>query len=179
MNLLAAGAWVLDVVFFAVLFIGIMLGVASGFLRCVCKIAGTIFSIALAVSFCVPFKNDLESWFGLQTALTNAIGNAKAASWLSVAIAFIALAVLIRLGAWILGHVGTSLIDKSKAMRTMNRFLGGIMGLVGAAAVIFLLLAIMFWISAPGVDSFISQSTVVGAIYRWDYFRYAARFSFL
>ncbi len=179
MNLLAAGAWVLDIVFFAVILLGILTGVCLGFLRGICKIAGTLFSISLAVAFCVPFKNTLESWFGLQTALTNSIGNATAASWVTTAISFVALVIVIRLLAWMLGHFGTALIDKSGAMRSLNRFLGGLLGLVGAAAAIFLLLAIFYWVSVPGVDEFISESTIVGAIYKWDAFRYAAQFSYL
>ena len=179
MNLLAAGAWVLDVVFFAIIALGILGGVALGFLRGVCKIAGTIFSVALSVAFCVPFKNDLERWFGLQSALANSIGSALAASWISTIISFLVLGVVIRLLAWLLGHVGTAIVEKSEAMKTVNRFLGGLLGLVGAAAVIFLLLAIFFWISAPSIDAYICDSTIVGAIYQWDGFQFAARFSFL
>ena len=179
MNLLAANAWALDVAFFAIIFIGILAGVATGFLRCVTKIVGLILSGILAASFCVAFKNNLESWFGLQTALANATGSGLIASILSTVISFIALYIVIFLLAWFIGHVGTSIVDKSKVMASVNHVLGGLMGGVMAAALIFLLLAIMFWINVEAANSFISDSTVVGAIYNWDYFRYAARFSFL
>lgn len=179
MQLLAAGAWTLDVVFFGIFLVGIFLGVAFGFLKYVGKITGTIFSLVLAVSFCVPFKNNLESWFGLQTALYNSIGSATAASWISVAIAFVALALVVRLGAWLFGHIGTSLIDRVKPMAVINRVLGGVLGAVFAAAFIFLLLALFYWINIESVNTFINESTIVGAIYRWKWFEYAAHFSFL
>lgn len=179
MNLLANSAWILDVVFFAIILLGILIGVTMGFLRGICKLAGTIFSIALAVAFCVPFKNNLESWFGLESALADAIGSTTAGQWISVIIAFIILAAGIRLLAWLLGNIGTKLVDKSNAMRTVNRFLGGLLGLVGAAASIFLLLAVFYWISAPGVNAFINDSAIVGAIYKWEWFEYAANFSFI
>ncbi len=179
MNLLAAGAWTLDVAFFVIIFIGILAGVSVGFLRCVSRIVGTLVSLVLAASFCVAFKNNLESWFGLQTALTKATHSALAASILSTVISFLALVIVIRLLAWILGHAGTKIVEKSKFMAGLNRFLGGILGCVMAVAFIFLLLAVMFWIDVGAANKFISDSSVVGAIYNWEYFRYAARFSFL
>ena len=179
MNLLASGAWALDVAFFAIILIGILAGVSAGFLRCVSKIVGTIVSVVLAASFCVAFKNNLESWFGLQTALTNATHSALAASILSTVISFLALVIVIRLLAWLFGHVGTALVEKNKFMAGLNRFLGGLVGGMLAAAFIFLLLAVMFWIDVGAANKFISDSSVVGAIYNWEYFRYAARFSFL
>ena len=179
MNLLASSAWALDVAFFAIILIGILAGISAGFLRCVSKIVGTIVSIVLAASFCVAFKNNLESWFGLQTALTNATHSTLTASILSTVISFLALVIVIRLLAWILGHLGTKIVEKSKFIAGLNRFLGGLIGAVLAAAFIFLLLAVMFWIDVGSANAFISESKVVGAIYNWEYFRYAARFSFL
>lgn len=179
MNLLAAGAWSLDLVFFILIFVGILLGVFFGFLKGVCKIAGTILSVVLASAFCFPFKNNLESWFGLQTALQKSIGSAIGAGLITTVISFIVLVVVIRLLAWFLGSAGTALAEKNDTMKLLNRFFGGLFGLIVALAVIFLLLAIFSWISAPGIDAFISKSSVVGAIYNWKWFRYASRFAFL
>ncbi len=179
MNILAAGAWALDIAFFVILALGILVGVAKGFVKCVTKIAGLLLSLAFAVAFCVPFKNTLESWFGLQTALAGALGSDFAASWLSAMIAFVALIVLIRLAAWLLGSLGTALVEKFKPMAVINKVLGGLLGALFAGAVIFLLLALFYWIDAANINEFISESTVVGTIYRWEGFRYAARFSYL
>ena len=54
-NLLAAGGWTLDVAFFVILLVGILLGVMRGFVAGICKLAGKIFSVAVAVVFCVSF----------------------------------------------------------------------------------------------------------------------------
>ncbi len=175
MNILVSGAATLDVIFFIAVLLGILLGVWRGFVKGVCKLAGTIFAIAFAVFFCMPMSGSLESTFGLTTALTDAIGNAKIAGWISVAIGFVAIVVIIKLGAWFLGKVGTKLVNKSKTLGTVNRALGGVLGLVKALLWIFIPLAICRLINLGVINDFISASTVVGSIYNWKWFVWATR----
>ena len=77
MDLLTAtqsSAWILDVVFFVILLLGLLLGTWRGFIKGVCKLAGTIFALFVAFTFCNPFKNTLENWFGMTTAIANGMG---------------------------------------------------------------------------------------------------------
>ncbi len=173
--LLIKGAWILDVIFFVVIALGILIGVARGFVKGICKLAGTFFAVGFAVSFCVPLKNSLESWFGLTTALGNAIKSAKIAGWLSIAISFVALVIVIKLGAWLLGKAGSALVGRSAFLKTVDRFLGGLLGIVKALLVLFILLAIFKWISIPSVNTFIGSSSIVGRIYNSAWFTRAVR----
>ena len=51
--------WALDLIFFLILLLGLVLGSWRGFVKGICKLAGTIFAIVVAVTFCNPFKNAL------------------------------------------------------------------------------------------------------------------------
>lgn len=176
MNLLAAsGAWVLDVVFFALIALGTLFGVWRGFLKGICKLAGTIFAVGFAFFFCFPMKNSLESTFGLTTALENALGSATAAGWIAVAISFVSLVIIIKLGAWIVGKIGTSIIDRFAPLRTVNRFLGGLLGIAKALLIILIILAIFRWINVASINEFIASSSVVGKIYDSSWFITAFR----
>lgn len=167
MNLLAAsGSWVLDVIFFVILLLGMLFGVWRGFVKGICKLAGTIFSIIFAFTFCIPMKNALDSWFGL----TSAMGGTTAAGWGAVVISFVLLVILIKLGAWLIGKLGTALVDRFGPVRVINKMLGGVLGLVKALLFIFILLAIFKWIGAQGINTFIENSAVVGKIYTSPWF---------
>lgn len=178
MNLLASSAWVLDVVFFVILILGILLGSWGGFIKGICKLAGTIFAIFVAFTFCNAFKNTLESAFGLTTAIAGGVGE-TVANWLSIIIAFVILFLIVKIGSWILGKVGTALVDKVAAFRYINRILGGILGLVEAVFLIFLILTICYWINVEAVNALIAQSSIVKSIYQWEWFQWAAQFNFL
>lgn len=171
--------WILDVIFVVILIGGIFLGIFRGFVASICKLAGTILAIFVAVSFCTMFQYTLETWFGLTTALYNAIGSDKAAYWIAVAISFIALLIVVKLCAWLLGMLFTSIVNKVKAFAFINRLLGGVLGLVMAGAAVFLLLTFCQLIHVQAVDNYISSSTIVGSIYNWDWFQQAATFSWL
>lgn len=178
MQLLAAPTWILDVVFFAILLLGLLFGSWRGFVAGVCKLAGTVFAIFVALTFCNPFKNSLESAFGLTSLIAGKLGETLG-SWLSLAIAFVALFVIVKLVVWLLGKVGTSLIEKSAVFSKINRFLGAILGLAEAAFLVFFLLTVCYWINVDSVNAFIQQSTIVGKIYEWDWFQWAAQLNFL
>lgn len=166
-ELLAVGAWALDVAFFVILLLGILFGVACGFVKSVCKIAGTVFSAVVAVMFCVTLQNSLEGWFGLTTALAGAIGNATVAKVIAIVISFILLFLVVKLLAWFVGKTGTALVNKFAPCRMINRILGGILGLFEAFMLIMLLLAICHWIPVEGMHEFIHSSTIVGKVFDW------------
>ena len=48
---LLAAAWIPDAVFFAILALGLLIGLIRGFVKSVCKLAGTIVSIFIAFTF--------------------------------------------------------------------------------------------------------------------------------
>ncbi len=168
MNILAASAssWTLDVVFFALLLLGLLFGVWRGFVKGICKLAGTIFSVIFAFTFCIPMKNQLDSWFGL----TSAMGGTTAAGWGAVVISFVVLVILIKLGAWLIGKLGTLLVNKFGPVKVINKILGGLLGLVKALLFIFILLAIFRWVNAASINNFIANSAVVGKIYNSSWF---------
>lgn len=186
MNLLTAGqssAWILDVVFFVILLLGLLFGAWRGFIKGVCKLAGTIFALFVAFTFCNPFKNSLENWFGMTTAIANGLGGTEvavtAASWLSIAISFVLLFIIVKLLSWLLGKIGTGIAEKSTIFSKLNRLLGGILGLAEGLFLIFLLLTICYWIPSESLHAFIGESTIVGRIFEWDAFQWAAQFQFL
>lgn len=175
-QLLSAGAWGLDVAFFVILILGIFIGVKRGFIAGICKIAGTVFSVAVALIFCISFQETLENWFGLTTALNNAVKE-PIGEWIAVVISFILLLIFVKLGAWLVGKLGTWLVSKFAPFRIVNLFLGGILGLFKGALLIFALLAVCLWIPSDTVHEFISSSAVVGKIFTWDWFIEATKIS--
>lgn len=177
MNQLLAGtnAWILDVLFFVLLLGGTLLGVKQGLLRGVCKIAGTIFSVVVALLFCISFQNTLEHWFGLTTALTDAIKIPLLAYWIANIISFIILFVLVKLGAWLIGHIGTAIVERFKLLAKVNAALGGLLGMFKGFLVIFFLLAFFTWINVGAVNNYISSSVVVGGLYNSNWFRAAVQ----
>lgn len=177
MNQLLAGtsAWILDVIFFVFLLGGTLLGVKQGLLRGICKIAGTIFSIIVAFLFCIAFQNTLESWFGLTTALTNAIKVPLLAYWIANIISFIILFVLVKLGAYLIGRIGTAIVDQSKGLAKLNMALGGLLGMFKSFLIIFFLLAFFTWINVGAVNNYITSSTIVGGLYDSNWFREAVQ----
>ncbi len=171
LGLLAAGAWSLDVAFFAILLLGAVFGIWLGFIRGLCKVAGTLFSVGVAITCCVAFSNSLESSFGLTTLLAESVNSLTIASWISVAVSFVALIVIVRLGAWVLGLLGKSIVKKISWMQKLDRFLGALLGLCEALLLIFLLLIICRWLPVPSLHEFIGSSSVVGGIFRSEWFQ--------
>lgn len=178
-NLLTSYSFVLDIAFFVIILIGLVVGVARGFIKGVCKWAGTIASVFLAVTFCNPFQRTLDGWFSLTQVLMNAINNEKLAGWLALAISFLIILIGAKLGFWLLGKIGTALVEKIKVFATINRLLGGILGLLESLVLIFLLLMICKWINAEVVNEFIYGSTIVSKIYGWEWFQWASTLPFL
>lgn len=178
-NLLSGAAVSLDIAFFVIILLGLMFGVIRGFIKSICKWAGTIVAIFVAFTFCNAFQATLDSWFGLTTALTNALHNETLAGWIALIISFIVLLIGAKLLAWLLGKLGTALVSKVKAFDIMNRFFGGVFGLFEALVLIFFLLMVCKWISVEAVDSFIDASAIVSKIYHWEWFEWATTLPFL
>jgi len=176
-QLLAAGSWTLDVVFFLLLIVGTLVGVKRGLIKGVLKMAGTLFAVAVAVIFCISFQETLEGWFGTTTALNNAI-RAPFGEWIMVALCFILLLLLVKVGAKLLGSLGTWLVNKFEPFRIVNMVLGGILGMFKIFMVILLILAILRWIPSESLHSFVSSSTVVGKIFDSNWFIEATHLSF-
>lgn len=178
-NLLSDSALSLDIAFFAIILLGIMFGALTGFIKSVCKWAGTAAAIFFAFTFCNALQAQIDSWFGLTATLTDALQNETFAGWIAIAISFVIILLVTKLLAWTFGKAGTALVDRVKTFRVINRFLGSILGLAEALAVIFLLLMVCKWLSNEAVDSFIMQSSIVSKIYSWDWFEQAATLPFL
>ena len=164
-----SAAVVIDIVFFVLILGGILLGVWRGFAKSICKLAGTIFSLIIAVTFCIAFANVLADW-GLTTAISDGVKNSTVGWWLTVAISFVALIVIVRLGAWGFGTLAKALVHKSKTLGRVDRVLGGLLGLIEIFCGILFLLAVFNWIPSDGLHEFIGNSTVVGALFRSNWF---------
>lgn len=60
----AAGrGWILDVIFFVMLFLGAGIGTRIGFVKGVCRIAGWILSIVIPFMFCAPLRRRWKDGF--------------------------------------------------------------------------------------------------------------------
>lgn len=165
-------AWLPDVIFIAVLLVGAVIGYIRGFVKGISKLAGTILSILCAVFFCMPLHNHLETWFGFTTLLNKSVG-APFGEWLSVAICFVGLLVLIKLLSWLVGCILKSVIKVSKAMNLIDRIFGALLGIAQALFLLFIILMICQWINVPQVNEFIGSSKLVGAIFTSGWFQQA------
>ena len=176
-SLLASGGWVFDILFFVIIILGILLGVRRGFIKGVCKLAGTIFSVIVAVTFCVAMQASLERSFGATTSLNNAIG-APFGEWIMVILSFILLFIIVKIGCWLLGSIGSAFIDRFAPLRIVNMLLGGILGAFKAFILLFILFAIFRWIPSDSFHDFILSSGVVGKIFDSQWFIDATRLNF-
>ncbi len=164
-------SWILDVIFFVVLIGGCLVGVKVGFVKGVCRIAGWVLSFIVPFVFCAAFKDALESWFGMVSAIQSGIGT-TIGGWVSMGISFILLFILVRLGTWLLGKIGTALTDSSKIFSAINQIFGGLLGIAEAFLFCYFLLLVCNWLPLDNVHTFIEGSTVVGAIYHSNLMAY-------
>ena len=179
MNLLVSPAVSVDITFFVIILLGILIGTLRGFIKGICKIAGTVMSFFVAFTFCNAFRATIDGWFGLTDKIATAFHNATIAGWISLALSFIILLVGTKFIAWLCGKIGTVLVEKVTVFRTINRGLGGLLGLFEALVLIFLILMVCKWISTDAIDEFLCSSTIVGKIYQWDWFEWASTLPFL
>ncbi len=173
-QLLISYGWILDVAFFAVLLIGTFLGVGLGFLRGICKFAGAVLAVAVAVFFCTPLTGALEDWFGLVTMLAGAVHSEVLAYWLIVAACFLVLGPLTYGVVFLVGKLGKALVQKISFFNAIDRVLGGILGFAEALLLIVFLLAVCSWIHVDVIDGYIASSYVVGPLYTGGWFTWLA-----
>ena len=178
MNLLASSAVALDIAFFVIMAIGLLFGVVRGFVKCVFKWAGLVGSVFLAFTFCNAFQRTLDEWFGLTEALISSINNETLGGWLSLIISFFIILIGANLIAWIVGALGTLLVQRVKVFGVINKVLGGVWGLFEAPVLVFLLLMICGWINSDAINGFILESSIVGKIYASDWFEWAVTLPF-
>lgn len=95
------------------------------------------------------------------------------ANWIAIAISFVLLVILVRIGGVIIDKIFSGLVDSLKPLRMINHFLGGILGLLKGGILIFLVLAVCSWISAESIDGYILSSNIVGKLYVSEWFKNA------
>lgn len=88
------------------------------------------------------------------------------AKWMSIAIAFIALIILVKLAVVIVGKVLSALIERIPVINSINALLGGILGLAKMCIGLFLIFAVLHWLNIPSVNDFFAQSVII----KWFYF---------
>ncbi len=159
-------AWILDIVFFVVLLIGTFVGAGMGFVRGASKIAGWVLSFIIPFTFCMAFKDALQNWFGLETLIAEGVKNATLGSWITVAISYVGLFIIVKLGTLLIGLLGTALIERFKGIAVVNSILGALLSLCETFLLILLVLLICSWLPIEGMHNFINSSFVVGPIFR-------------
>ncbi len=175
--LLASGGWVLDILFFALLILGILFGVRRGFIAGVCKLAGTFLAVFIAVTFCVALQASLERSFGWTSAINSSIGS-PFGEWIMVAVSFIFLLILTKAGCFLIGKFGSALVDGVKPLKIVNMLLGGLLGALKMFILLFILFAVFRWIPSDSLHEFISSSGVVGKMFNSEWFIAATSLNF-
>lgn len=99
------------------------------------------------------------------------------AKWISVAIAFVLLFVLIRAAVWLLEKFFGRIKDAIAPIRIADQLLGALLGLAKAAFVIFVVMLILNWIPIAALHDFIASSTVVGKIFTSEWFQAATSYA--
>jgi len=229
-TLLAQASWIMDVLFFLVLVGGLALGVQRGFIKGICSLAGTLFSIAFAFFFCVSFEVFLDNVFGMTTAISNGLVGAFSGSeamstpigsgdlaqaleeasvpsfianaivgafdgmgvpdgttpamlvapvvakWIGIAISFVLLILIMKIGTWLVGKLLTALVERIPIVGTVNMLLGGLLGLFKGLILLFIVFMILSWIPSESMHTFIAESGVVGKIFVSDWFENATSY---
>ncbi len=98
------------------------------------------------------------------------------AKWISVAISFVLLFILVKFAVWLVSTLMDEYFDKVKPLRLINRFLGAIFGAFEGFMLIFLALSVCLWIPNDSLHVFLSETTVVGAIFNSEWFIMATNY---
>lgn len=99
------------------------------------------------------------------------------AKWISVAIAFVLLLLIVRLGAWGIQKVFGALKTALAPIRVVDQCLGAVLGLAKALFWIFVLLMVCEWLPFAGLQDFIASSSIVGKIYAKEWFKSATSYA--
>lgn len=172
-----SGSWIIDVIFFALLLIGLIGGAAQGFFRGISKLAGTLFSVLVAFLFCVQVSASFEDAFGLTTSIANAVHSPTVAYWLSVILCFIGLFVCVKLGAFLIGTLGKAIVDSARPLRAVDKTLGALLGCLKAFFLITLILLFFKWLQIDAVEEFLHGTAVVGGLYYSGWLEWVAAYA--
>lgn len=159
----------LDIVFIVALALFVILGIWRGFVVNICKLAGTILSIVLSVTFCTPAVSLIDRLFGLTDLMAQSM-NPTLAKYLAIAISFIALLVLIKLATWLIGKLLKSLVDLNAAIKAIDKVLGAVFGVCIAFVLLTLALIICRMINLDQIDQYIASTTIVNWVYTSKWF---------
>ncbi len=99
------------------------------------------------------------------------------AKWITVAIAFLLLLLLVRLGAWGIQKLFGVIKNALAPLRIVDQVLGAVLGLAKALFWIFVLLLVCNWLPFAGLQSFIASSNIVGKIYTDEWFQSATSYA--
>lgn len=99
------------------------------------------------------------------------------AKWISIAISFVALFLIIKLVSVFLDKGLSGFVEKLSAFKFVNEILGGVFGLLRAAVVIFIVLAICSWLPIDPMHEFIANSAIVGPIFTSEWFNAATSYA--
>lgn len=99
------------------------------------------------------------------------------AKWISIVISFVALILLIKLGALLITKLFGALKINFAPLRVVDQALGAILGLLKACVLIFILLLLVNWLPITSIHDFVAGSGVVGAIFKADWFQAATSYA--
>lgn len=99
------------------------------------------------------------------------------AKWISMAISFLLLFLIIKFGTILINKLFSAIKDSVPPIRVVDQALGGVLGLVKACILIFILLLICTWLPFEGLHSFISSAGIVGKIFNSDWFANATSYA--
>ena len=92
------------------------------------------------------------------------------AKWISIAIAFISLIIILRLGLFIIAKLFGKLRNCFAPIKMLDQGLGAVLGFVKTVILLFILLAICQWLPIEPVHSYIESSFIVGNIASSEWF---------
>ncbi len=99
------------------------------------------------------------------------------AKWISIAIAFVGLILIVRLGTWLIRLIFGAIKKSVAPIRAVDQVLGAILGLAKAAFLLFTVLLICNWLPFEGLHAMIESSTVVGSIFKSEWFQSATSYA--
>ncbi len=102
---------------------------------------------------------------------------ATVGKWIAILISFLALVILVRLGAFLLSKLLSGVVNKIAPLRIVNKLAGGILGLAKSLILLFIALAICRWLPIESVHQFISSSSIVGKLFVSEWYTNAVNYA--
>lgn len=182
--------WV-DIVFFAVLAIFLIVGLWKGFIDSILSLVSTGVALVVAILVAKPasaFINkiiNLPAWFekmlaGVMKEESVSLFGSSAltftkqqfAAFLAIVASVIIVFILIKLAIWLLAKLFDSVVKNSTIGSGLNRVLGGLFGLVRGGVVVIVVLALLSVLSGTGilgnnVQTTMDKAKVTGYVYKY------------